>query len=127
MLAKYSFAPMGPWGSLRPAAYDSTASRVVPLAASNMPTAWTNPGSPPPGSDSPGGGLAARASARGSIAFGRLYMPGLRNIWREAPTFGGLYGSYAVTVGTTSASHPSRSQTIDACSGDWIRSILSVA
>ena len=43
MLIRYSFAPKGPCGSLRPSAYRKTAARTDPLAASYIPTTCTKP------------------------------------------------------------------------------------
>ena len=71
MLARYSRGPIGPSGSLRPLAYASSACRVVPLAASNIPTAWRNSASRESGTDSSAGGAARRASSRGSTSAGR--------------------------------------------------------
>ena len=48
-----------------------SASRVVPLAASNIPTAWRNSASRGPGIDSSRGGAAIRTSSRGSTFAGR--------------------------------------------------------
>src|SRR6185503_18201782 len=134
MLTKYSFAAYGPWGSLRPWAYRRTADRTEPFCASYMPTTWTMLLPVAAGCVVAAGagpaytGAACRAIWRGfrlavpvraaavlAVAAGRG-----RNSCSDAPSLGGLYGSYAVTVARTRPSHPSISQTIAACCSDWI-------
>src|SRR5580658_450148 len=66
------------------------------------------------GSTSVSSGAAWRTSSRASMC-GWPMLPVLPSNCRATPNFGGLYGSYAVTVGTINPSQPNCWQTIMAC------------